>query len=350
MPGESPMTFLSFTPSSPAASLAESSVSAEPFCEGLACRRLSGPLGAVVHSHQAALHVPGAQPAKRFGFPGTLLVVDGGQAGYACVAAEDQVGQGPAREVGGRDPLPRVATRSGYALGRVVGHGRHPVAGYGQRPSPRVGEPSAFEGREPVPRRAAQHLVRWLVPVVLVAYTRAVVVWRAPAPEQYAPVFGTREVVDRVTVGRHTLAALPADAGPPLLGQGLGKDDEGVDREYLAAQLAESRQVGLTSEHDRARAHLARVRHQPRARAVLATLLVVRHGGPLEDHTAEPLDGPGEPAREPRGVDGRAMQVIQCAPGAGDPDALCRLIRAEQPDALFQAEPAQRLVRCLYTR
>ena len=81
-------------------------MSAEPFCEGLACRRLSGPLGAVVHSHQAALHVPGAQPAKRFGFPGTLLVVDGGQAGYACVAAEDQVGQGPAERLAVATPCP----------------------------------------------------------------------------------------------------------------------------------------------------------------------------------------------------------------------------------------------------
>src|SRR5918995_6863488 len=155
--------------------------------------------------------------------------------GDACVAAEDQVGQGPAREIGCGDPLARITTRGGYAPGWIVGHRWHPVAGYGKRPSPSVGEPRAFERREPVPRRAAQHLVRWLVPVVLVAYARAVMVWRAPASEQYAPVFGAREVVDRVAVGRHTLAALPADAGPPLLGEGLGKDDEGVDREYLAA-------------------------------------------------------------------------------------------------------------------
>src|SRR5215211_5080028 len=89
-------------------SLARFSVSAEPFCEGLACRRLACPLGAIVHLHQATLHVPGTQPTQRFGLPGTLLVVDGGQAGYASVAAEDQICQGPAGEVGGRDPLPRV--------------------------------------------------------------------------------------------------------------------------------------------------------------------------------------------------------------------------------------------------
>src|SRR5215213_9542042 len=240
-------------------------MSAEPFCEGLACRRLSGPLGVIVHLHQAALHVPGAQPAQGFWLPGTLLVIDGWQTGYGGLTLEDQVGQGPAREVGCRDPLPRVAARGGYTPGWVVGHGRHPVAGYAQRPSPRMGEPHAFERREPVSRRAAQHLVRWLVTVILVAYARAVVVWRAPAPEQYAPVFGAREVVDRIAVGRHALAALPADAGPPLLGQRLGKDDEGVDGEYLAAQFAEPRQVSLASEHDGARAHLARVRHQPRA-------------------------------------------------------------------------------------
>src|SRR5215211_1188957 len=111
-----------------------------------------------------------------------------------------------------------------------------------------MGEPRAFEGWEPISRRAAQHLVRWLVPVVLVLDARAVVVGRAPAPEQYAPVFGTREVVDRIAVGRHTLAALPADAGPPFLGEGFGKNDEGVDGEYLAAQLAEARQVGFASE------------------------------------------------------------------------------------------------------
>src|SRR5215203_5903986 len=190
MPGESPMTFLSFTPSSPAASLAESSVSAEPFCEGLACWRLSCSLGVIVHLHQAALHVPGPQPTQGFWLPRTLLVVDGGQTGYGGLTFEDQVCQGPAREVGRRDPLPRVATRGGHAPGWVVGHGRHPVAGYGQRPSPRMGEPRAFERREPVSRRAAQHLVRWLVPVVLVAYARAVMVWCAPSPEQYAPVFG----------------------------------------------------------------------------------------------------------------------------------------------------------------
>src|SRR5215204_6301803 len=100
--------------------------------------------------------------------------------GNACVAAEDQVGQGPAREIGCGDPLARVTTRGGYAPRWIAGHRWHPVAG----------EPRAFEGREPVPRRAAQHLVRWLVPVVLVAYARAVVVWCAPSPEQYAPVFG----------------------------------------------------------------------------------------------------------------------------------------------------------------
>src|SRR5918994_4973105 len=206
----------------PPTSLAASSVSAEPFCEGLSCRRFSCSLGAIVHLHQAALHVPGTQPAQGFWLPGTRPVVDGRQSGYGGLTAEDQVGQGPAREVGRRDTLPRVATRCGYAPGWVIGHCRHPVAGRGQRTSPRVGEPRAFEKREPVPRHAAQHVVRWLVHIVLVAYARAVVVRRAPAPEQYAPVFRAGAVVDRVAVGCHTLASLPADLGPLLLGEGLG--------------------------------------------------------------------------------------------------------------------------------
>src|SRR5918994_1553644 len=131
--------------------------------------------------------------------------------GDACVAAEDQVGQGPAREIGCGDPLARVPTRGGYAPRWIVGHRWHPVAGYGKRPSPSVGEPRAFEGREPVPRGAAQRLVRGPVPIVLVLYARA--------------------VIDRVAIGRHALAFLPADPVPPLIGEGLGKHDEGVDGE-----------------------------------------------------------------------------------------------------------------------
>src|SRR3712207_5277231 len=132
----------------------------------------------------------------------------------------------------------RVAARGGETASGVVGHGGHPVAGHAQRTSPLVGEPRALEGGEPLLRRAAQHLVGRLVPVVLVLYPRAVVVGRTAAPEEYATVCGAREVVHGVAVGGHALAALPADLGPPGFGERLRQDDEGVDGQHLPAQLA----------------------------------------------------------------------------------------------------------------
>src|SRR5215203_3614240 len=190
------------------------SVLAEPLCKGLAGWRFSAALRAVVHPHQAALDVSGTQPAQRFGLPGTRLVVDSRQAGYGGVTTEDQVGQGSAGEVRGRYSLPRVAARGRQPACGVVGHSRHPVAWHAQGPSPRVSEPRAFEGGEPFLRRATQHLVCGLVLVVLVFYARAIVVGRPAAPEEYAPVGGAREVVHGVAVGRHALAALPADLLP----------------------------------------------------------------------------------------------------------------------------------------
>src|SRR5215212_3700609 len=128
------------------------SVTTETFGQGFAGRRLPGLLGVIVHLREAALHVPGAQPAPGFRLPGARLVVDGGKGGNDGVPAEDQVCQRPAGEVGGRNALPRVTARGRDALGRVVGHRRHPVAGDGQRSPPGVGEPRAFDGREPLPR------------------------------------------------------------------------------------------------------------------------------------------------------------------------------------------------------
>src|SRR3712207_6959894 len=50
----------------------------------------------------------------------------------------------------------RVAARGGETASGVVGHGGHPVSGHAQRTSPRVGEPRALEGGEPLLRRVAQ--------------------------------------------------------------------------------------------------------------------------------------------------------------------------------------------------
>src|SRR5215218_550966 len=182
-----------------------------------------------------------------------------------------------------------------------------------------------------------------MVEVVLVLYARPVVVWRAASPEEYAPVGRAREVVHGVAVGRHALAALPADLGPLRLRDRLGQDDEGVDGKHLAAQLTQPRQVGLAGEHDGAGVHLARVRHELR----VAAPLVVGDGGLLEDLTAEALHGPGEPAGETRRLDGRAVRVVQPSPGAGDPDSLRGLFRVEQPQVFFQPERPRGLVGIL---
>src|SRR5215210_2301662 len=310
-----------------------SSVTTKTFGQGLAGRRLPGLFGVVVRLHQATLNVPGAQPAQRFRLPGARLVVDGWQAGHGGVPADDQVRKRLTREVRGRNALPRVAAGCRDTLGRVVGHRRHPIAGHRERSPPGVGEPRAFEGREPLPRRAAQHLVRGLVEVVVVPYARAVVVGRAAAAEEYAPVGRAGEVVHGVAVGGHALAALPADLCPLRLGEGFGQDDQGVDGQHLPAQLGQPRQVGLPREHDGAGAYLANVRHQPRACAGLE----VGYSCPLEDLTAEALDGPGEPAREPRGVNGRAVRIVERPPGAGDPDAFGALLRVEQHEVFLDA-------------
>src|ERR671916_872259 len=97
-----------------------------------------------------------------------------------------------------------------------------------------MGEPLAFENGEPCPGRVAQHVVGRIVAVELVPYARPVRIGCAPAPEEYAPIGRTGEVVYRVAVGRHALPALPADLRPALLGEWLGEDDEGVDGQDLA--------------------------------------------------------------------------------------------------------------------
>src|ERR671916_2461020 len=91
-------------------------VATEAFGQGLAGRRLPGPLGLVVHPGEAALHVPGAQPPQGFRFPGARRVVDGRKAGNGGVPAEDQGGHRPAGEGGGGPALPRVNAGGGGAL------------------------------------------------------------------------------------------------------------------------------------------------------------------------------------------------------------------------------------------
>src|SRR4028118_2080543 len=70
-------------------------------------------------------------------------------------------------------------------------------------------------------------------------------------------------------------------------------------------------------------------RPQPR----VAAGLEVRDGRALEDLAAKALDGPGEPAREPGRVDGRAVRAEERALGARDPDAPGRLFLVEQLQA-----------------
>src|SRR5215211_6954008 len=89
--------------------------------------------------------------------------------------------------------------------------------------------------------------------VVLVPYARAVMVRCAPAAEQYPPVGRARAVVDCVAIRGHALAALPSYGVPPFLREWLGENDEGVDGQDLAVQLAQPRQVCFPREHDRAR-------------------------------------------------------------------------------------------------
>src|ERR687893_3185003 len=96
------------------------SMFAQPFGEGFTRRWLARSFGAVVNFHQASLHESRAEPAQRLGFPGARFVVDGWQSGYVGVAAQDQVSQRSAREVGCRHALPRIAVRCSDTAGCVV--------------------------------------------------------------------------------------------------------------------------------------------------------------------------------------------------------------------------------------
>ena len=59
------------------------------------------------------------------------------------------------------------------------------------------------------------------------------------------------------------------------------------------------------------------------------------------------LDDPREAAREPCRVDGGAVRVVQSPYCPGDPDAICGLLRIEQPYVFLQIECLVRPV-CLF--
>src|SRR5918997_517173 len=116
----------------------------------------------------------------------------------------------------------------------------------------------------------------------------------------------------RVLPERFAVATpLPPDLRPLRLRERLGQDDEGVDGQYLATQLAEPREVSLPGEHDRPGAYLPTGRREPR----VVPRLVADDGAALEDLAPEALDGPGQAPDEPPRMHGGAVRAVERASG-----------------------------------
>ncbi len=80
------------------------------------------------------VHRVDAEPAQRFGLPAADAAVHPRQGGQRGVLTQDEVAQSSAREVGGRDAVPRVAARVAETGLVVKDDGRAPVAGHPSTP------------------------------------------------------------------------------------------------------------------------------------------------------------------------------------------------------------------------
>ncbi len=173
-----------------------------------------------------------------------------------------------------------------------------------------------------------------LVPVEGVGDLRAPAVRRAAAAEEDPAVGGAVQVVDRVAGGGDELAVAPADLLPQLRRERLGQDDQGVERDHRPPQLRQLGQVRLAGEDQCLGPDLA-VGGQE---AGVAARLPVDHRRLFPDRRPFALDGAGEAADHPAGVDRRAVRHVDRALHVGDVDPAARLVGVEELVVLPEAE------------
>ena len=143
-------------------------------------------------------------------------MADPRQPGQLGVAAEDEVAQGAAGEVGGADAVADVPARPAEPGLAVEPDRGAPVARDAERAAPRVGDPGAGEHREEVDQGGVEPGEDPLVAVVLRLDPRAEVVRRAAAAEDQPVVGGALAVDDQVAVVGERLAPGQADLVPDL--------------------------------------------------------------------------------------------------------------------------------------
>src|SRR5690242_7805831 len=93
-------------------------------------------------------------------------MVDAGEFRALGIDAGDEVGEDAAGKVSGGDAVAGVAAGGSETESRVVGHGRHEVAGPAKGTAPGVGETDVLKSREPGANVVLQHLVGRAVAVV----------------------------------------------------------------------------------------------------------------------------------------------------------------------------------------
>ena len=264
--------------------------------------RLPGRVLVAVGAAQHRDDRPRGREAQRLGLPLRAAVVDPGQGHQVGVAAQHQVGQGAAGDVGGHHAVPGVAAGPAEPGGRVEADAHAPVAGNAQRAAPVVRDRRRLRRRREVAvERAPQPLLDGVVALVLLADRRVQPVGRA-APADRDPAVGRAlRVEEQVPEVGDQLARRPSRSGPHVVGQRLGRDHQRVERQEPPALARQLRRVRLGRPQDGARPDGA-------LRAADAAGLQLERLGVLVDDDAEAL-ARRRPARAPAGRDRSAPRA-----------------------------------------
>ncbi len=267
-----------------------------------------------------------------------------GSAVSVGLLAQDQAGQDPSGEVGRRHPVTGVAPTGRDPGSGIEGERRDPVPGHAQGAAPGVPEADPAQAGEPGLDHRPERGVGPGVAIEGRLDRRAEAIRCATAAEQDPPIGGPRQVVDRQAVGRDDLAGAPADRGPVRIGDGLGQDDERIERQQGPVVAPELAEVGLAGQDDGGRPDEPSRRPQGRPQVGQGARLDIGHGGPLEDRAAPALDRPSQAAHELARVDHGVLAAVDRAQGTLDPDPIGRLGGVEPaiaggPARSFQARP-----------
>ena len=207
-----------------------------------------------------------------------------------------------------------------------------PVARHAERAAPHVRDPVVGDRGEQVDQGPVQPPEDRVVAVERGPRPRRQEVRRAAAAEDQPVVGGALAVDDEVPVVAERLAAAQPDLVPHVGRQRLGGDDQRVHGRDRAALPGERGGVALGGPDHDLRADGAVRGHRP-------ARLDRGDGGALVDPYAAPLDGVGQAAHQPGGVDRRAVRGVRRAQGAGGPQDVARLGRVEEPQVVLAAAP-----------